>query len=215
MNSIKLLGAAIISAINIASYSTAHAELADGKYGSAQVFDVQRSPAFPIASNPITFSSFDNPYADPGGQFTMAPGQYLKFFKVSDSPCRYGANLHNADNSVASVYAASGIIWGLTSGGFLFTSLPGDYGTFIANGAGFSLGDSITLTPSTGENNCTETAAYLPSTTPASTAGPITPAPIPPAPAVTPIPTLSEWAMITLTMLIAGFGIYQQRRRQL
>ena len=211
MNSIKLFGAAVISVINIASYSTAHAELADGKFGSAQVFDVQRNPAFPTAGTPITFSNFNNPFADPGGQFSMAPGQYLKFFKVSDSPCRYGANLHNADNTVASLYAASGIIWGLTSGGFLFTSLPGDFGTFIANGAGFSLGDSVTLTPSTGEDTCVATAAYPPSTTPVSTAGPINPAPV----SATPIPTLSEWAMITLTMLVAGFGIYQQRRRQL
>ncbi len=209
MNSIKLLGAAVISVMNIASYSTAHAELADGKFGSAQVFDVQRNPTFPTAGNPITFSDFANPFADPGGQFSMVPGQYLKFFKVSDSPCRYGANLYNADNTVAGPYAASGIIWGLTSGGFLFTSLPGDFGTFIANGAGFSLGDSITLTPSTGEDSCAATAAYLPSTTPVSTAGPINPTP------ATPIPTLSEWAMITLTMLVAGFGTYQQRRRQL
>lgn len=29
-----------------------------------------------------------------------------------------------------------------------------------------------------------------------------------------PVPTLSEWAMLTFAMLIAGFGIYQQRRRQ-
>ncbi len=31
---------------------------------------------------------------------------------------------------------------------------------------------------------------------------------------VAPVPTLSEWAMITVAMLIVGFGIYQQRRRQ-
>lgn len=30
----------------------------------------------------------------------------------------------------------------------------------------------------------------------------------------TPVPTLSEWAMITFALLIVGFGIYQQRRRQ-
>jgi hypothetical protein len=29
-----------------------------------------------------------------------------------------------------------------------------------------------------------------------------------------PVPTLSEWAMISFAMLIAGFGVYQQRRRQ-
>ena len=34
------------------------------------------------------------------------------------------------------------------------------------------------------------------------------------APAPTPVPTLSEWAMISFALLIAGFGIYQQRRRQ-
>lgn len=31
---------------------------------------------------------------------------------------------------------------------------------------------------------------------------------------VVPVPTLSEWALITFAMLIAGFGIYHQRRRQ-
>jgi putative intracellular protease/amidase len=30
-----------------------------------------------------------------------------------------------------------------------------------------------------------------------------------------PVPTLSEWAMITFAMLIVGFGVYQQRRRKL
>lgn len=34
------------------------------------------------------------------------------------------------------------------------------------------------------------------------------------SPPPTPVPTLSEWAMISFAMLIAGFGIYQQRRRQ-
>ena len=29
-----------------------------------------------------------------------------------------------------------------------------------------------------------------------------------------PVPTLSEWAMISFALLIVGFGIYQQRRRQ-
>ena len=29
-----------------------------------------------------------------------------------------------------------------------------------------------------------------------------------------PVPTLSEWAMISFALLIAGFGIYQQRRRE-
>ncbi len=33
--------------------------------------------------------------------------------------------------------------------------------------------------------------------------------------APTPVPTLSEWALISFAMLIAGFGVYQQRRRQL
>jgi hypothetical protein len=30
-----------------------------------------------------------------------------------------------------------------------------------------------------------------------------------------PVPTLSEWAIITFAMVIVGFGVYQQRRRQL
>jgi hypothetical protein len=34
------------------------------------------------------------------------------------------------------------------------------------------------------------------------------------AAAPTPIPTLSEWAMITFGLLIVGSGMYMQRRRQ-
>jgi hypothetical protein len=35
------------------------------------------------------------------------------------------------------------------------------------------------------------------------------------APPPAPVPTLSEWALISFAMLIVGFGVYQQRRRQL
>ena len=36
----------------------------------------------------------------------------------------------------------------------------------------------------------------------------------PPIATPTSIPTLSEWGMIILSMLIGGFGVYQHRRRQ-
>jgi hypothetical protein len=209
MNFIKPFVIALTAITGFVSCLTAHAELANGKFGSAQAFDAQRSPAFPTVGNPITYSNFANPYADPGGQFVMTAGQYLQFTKVSDVPCRYSATVYNSNNTVARVMASSGSIWGIGNLGFLFASLPGDYGTFVASGTGYSLGGSITFTATTAEATCVETAAYVPSTTPVSTPGPITP------PIAQSIPTLSEWGMIILSGLLALGTLVVMRRRQM
>lgn len=191
--------------------SAVHAELADGRFGSAQAFDVQRSPAFPFAGSPFTLSNLQQPYSDnTGNPYAIASGQYIKFFKVQELPeCLYGINLRNADGTLDRQIAPSGRIWGLGAEGLLHTSLPGDYGTFVSNGAGRAIGDSVTYTPDTAQANCTETAAYRPSTTPTSTVGPIARS------AVTAIPALSGWGLLLSTVLLAtGAGVVLSARRR-
>lgn len=150
----------------------ARAELADGKYGAAQVFDVQRSPAFPVANQNFTVSNFQRPYraTAPGEQYTMTSGQYIQFFRANDyvypSNCTYGIRLYNSDDSLAATIADSGKVYGLGSEGFLHVSIPGGYGTFVANSAGYALGGSLSYLPTTGEANCDQLAAFVPNTVP-------------------------------------------------
>jgi hypothetical protein len=148
---------------------TTRAELANGKFGAAQVFDVQRSPALPTANNSFTVSGFATPFSDTT-QYTIQPGQYIMFFKVTDSPCRYGITLYNADDTVNRVIASSGTIYGIAPQGFLHDSSIGS-GTFVANSAGYATGSSLTYTPPMGEATCADTAAYLPNTVPRDTSG--------------------------------------------
>jgi len=159
--------------LGLGGASGARAELANGKFGKAQVFDVQRNPATPVAGSSFTASSFANPFDDGLGQFTMSAGQYYQFAKTNSSPCKYSVSLYASNGSLVRQVSANGRVYGLGTQGFLFISDATDYGTFVANGTGYNLGGSVTYTPTTGLATCTDTANYVPSTTPTSTAGTI------------------------------------------
>ena len=144
------------------------AELANGRYGAAQVFDVQRSPAFPVAGQNFTVSNFQAPFDSSFAPYTLAADEYIAFVKVSDTPCRYGISLYNAGGLVRVIHA-SGEIYGLGTEGFLHNSDPSDFGTFVSNSAGYAPGSSLSYVPSTGEATCLETAAYDANPTPITT----------------------------------------------
>ena len=147
----------------------AHAELADGRYGAAQVFDVQRSPAFPIAGQNFTVSNFQAPFDSGFASYTIGADEYIAFVKVSDTPCRYGISLFDGSDNLIRVIHASGEIYGLGSEGFLHNSDPGDFGTFVSNSVGYSTGSSLSYVPDTGEATCLETADYPANQTPIAT----------------------------------------------
>ncbi|WP_326544100.1 IPTL-CTERM sorting domain-containing protein [Pseudorhodoferax sp.] len=180
----------------------AQASLFDGKYGAAQVFDVQRTPAFPNAGDTFSVSAMADPYSDVAmGQYQLTGGQYIQFFKVTgspESPCNIGINLYNADGSLNRVIATGGTVYGLATEGLLHTSIVNDFGTFVANAAGHAQGDSLSFTVPIGQATCTQAEAYAANTVPLQTPGP---APAPPAPVV-PVPTLSEWGVLLLGGLL-------------
>jgi hypothetical protein len=194
----------LLFALSVLMLSTsASAELANGRFGKAQIFDVQRNPAFPVVNQTFTLSNFANPFDDNTGQYSMVAGQYYQFTRVSQTPCRYSASLLDANGTLVRVISPSGEIYGLDPRGFLFVSQAG-FGTFVANNFGFNIGDQISYTSTIGLATCNETAAYVPSTTPVSVAGPIS--------QVNQIPVFSTLGLLALGALLAGGAFFSQRR---
>jgi hypothetical protein len=136
--------------------------LSNGSYNGTQLWDVQRSPAFPSAGQSITLSSFNRPYTAGGMHFTVAAGQYVTFTPVAGT-CSGAADivetLYNQDGTVNEVLSASGQVWGLANAGFLYTSTSG-FGTLVTNTPGYVIGDSLTYTATTGLATCAQLAAY-------------------------------------------------------
>lgn len=153
--------------------------ITQGRYGAAQVFDVQRSPSFPLAGQSFTASNFAAPVqgGSPLTRYTIAPDQYVSLVKVSDTPCRFGISLFDG-NGLVRVIHASGVVYGLGDEGFLHVSEPDDFGTFVSNGnTGYRYGDSLSYTPTTGEASCVQADTYAASPTPIaaySVGGPVT-----------------------------------------
>ena len=140
------------------------ADLADGRFGPAQVFDVQRSPAFPEAGSPFTVSNFADPREPPGfTPYTIPQGGWIEFVQVSEDPnCSYSIELYNSNGTFNRQVHSEGKIYGLGQAGFLHVSggdSPGT-GTFVANSGGFQIGDSFSYTPDTGLATCLETTNY-------------------------------------------------------
>ena len=168
------LGAACGLAALLAS-GAAQAGLEDGRYGAAQVFDVQRSPAFPQAGVSFTASNMTTPYrAVTSTQYTLNPGEYIRFIRqgVGDNPCSFEIRRYAADNTDLGQIAAGGPVYGLANEGFLHVSTPGDFGTFVANSAGYANGDSATFTTPIAGATCAQAASYAANTTAISTPTP-------------------------------------------
>lgn len=150
---------ALLCFVNIAQ-----ADISDGKYGVNQVFDVQRSPPYPVAGQAFTLSSFDRPYSDVTNlQYDIGTG-YIEFFynenldpsdlgnpwsaEPAIGPGQVGIKLYDANGLELAIVSDSGKIYGLEEEGFLYISDANDYGTFISNAEGFEYGDSMSYVTS-------------------------------------------------------------------
>jgi uncharacterized protein with beta-barrel porin domain len=144
------------------------ANLTNGKYGTAQVFDVQRSPAFPQAGQNFAISNFDRPYSDlSGNQYDIDAGGYIQFFYVGgdiggggETGCNVGIRYYPASGGGPITIANAGTVWGLAADGFFHASSPGDYGTYVSNNRGFAIGSNHNYTPSAGIAQCSDLTAY-------------------------------------------------------
>ena len=127
--------------LSIAITPWANAGLTEGKYSANQVWDAQRSPAYPAAGNSFTIRGFKSPYSNVDRkQYNIGNDQYVQFFYVGGSCTgdNIGVRLYNSDGSVDSSTYADGIV---SSGGSIYglgpallhNSVPSGYGTVVTN----------------------------------------------------------------------------------
>ncbi|MDY0281608.1 MAG: hypothetical protein RBR35_13740 [Salinivirgaceae bacterium] len=182
MTQIKIIFFTMLMATFMANWSSAWAQgakekegqtlgIINGKYGVYQVFDCQRSPAYPSAGQLFTALNLQRPYRDVGGQYTLLAGEYIQFFYVGGtcSGGKVGIKRYNASGTEIETISTSGKIYGLEHEGFLYVSDGGvstGYGTFVSNSMGYSYGESVSFTTTTGLADCTGLENYNPSSNP-------------------------------------------------
>ncbi|RYG58602.1 MAG: autotransporter outer membrane beta-barrel domain-containing protein [Alphaproteobacteria bacterium] len=141
-----------------------HADIINGRYSVNQVFDVQRSPAYPVANQPFSLSGFARPFSTNNGQYDIGTG-YIRFFYTNDNANLVGINLYDSGNNLVSNIAGLGSVYGLTVDGFFYEDDSG-FGTFVSNAEGFNYGDSLTYTPTGVLASLSDLQAYDATTTP-------------------------------------------------
>lgn len=154
--------------------SVSQADIIDGRYSSAQVFDAQRSPPFPNNGVSQTYSNFKAPLKDDRSPLTLSAGDTVRIFYVGGSCSNDEVGLKRFDSSGAEIetISLSGKVYGLAPEGFLYVSDNGDIGTYFSNDRAEELGGSRTFTPTSGDgtsngnNTCLELAAYAANSTP-------------------------------------------------
>ncbi|HEY7774582.1 MAG TPA: Ig-like domain-containing protein [Marinagarivorans sp.] len=165
---------ATLTALAAALSNSANADLVEGRYGANQVWDAQRSPAFPSDGASFTIRGFKSPYSNlDRRQYTIASGQYVQFFYVGGTCTgdNIGIRLYNSDGTVDDATYADGIV---SSGGsiyglgpaFLHNSVPSGYGTVVTNDQAFEVGGTFTYSPYTGKATCDQIADYDANTEP-------------------------------------------------
>ena len=151
--------------------ATAYASVTTGKYGISQVFDAQRSPAYPSAGQSFTVSSLQRPFYDNFTAYTLGAGEYIQFFYVNGT-CnggKVGIKRYEQSEQLIETISPSGEIWGLEQEGFLYVSDNSNIGTFISNNSGNNYEDSVTYTTTTSFSDCILLNNYVASSTPRTT----------------------------------------------
>jgi hypothetical protein len=129
----------LILAITFASYS--FAGITDGKFGSAQIFDVQ----YNWSGNTLNVSNLIAPFDSNFQHPTVASGDYFQFFNSTTVPGTYGLALYQSDGTLKQVLHDTGSFNAL-SNNVIFYVGSGFFGTIITPGEGYNYGDSDTFT---------------------------------------------------------------------
>src|ERR1700690_1809688 len=185
----------------------AEADIASGKYGVTQVFDVQWNCSVPSLGGACDYaphpteavqymtSSFSKPYSDTG-QYDIGTG-YIQFVATGGygphGTPSYKIVLYNSSGALVRNINDGGEFYSLSNAAIFYVSTTNQNGTLVTNSAAYSYGSSLIFT-----NN---PALWPPSNYPGNG-----------TPVITSVPTMNEWGMI-LFMLMAGIGsVYSIRK---
>jgi len=147
------------------------------KFGSAQVFDVQRSPAYPTCTDATTFSPFTvsspaTPLSDSSSAQVDLGTNYLMIQASGDATAPWAIAMFNSSGdelrwsgsawitatqaggafTTQTKFAEKGQIYGAGPEGFLHEATASGYGTFFSPNT--ALTSSATYTPIASYNDC-------------------------------------------------------------
>jgi len=119
----------------------------NAKYTKERVWDVQRSPAFPVAKQNWVLSGLKNPLDASGAPIDMSAGRYLMFvadgntsnagLTILDDVVKKGTkynvslNLYESNGKLVKVISKAGKLYGVGDKGFMYEN-EGSFGTFFS-----------------------------------------------------------------------------------
>lgn len=103
------------------------------RFYANQVYDVQRTPAFPLANDKFTVYSFSKPFTANLKPYTLEYGEYVQLFFVGGicQDGKVGINRYNARGYLLETVQPTGHIYGLSPEGFLHDN-DQNVGTFFS-----------------------------------------------------------------------------------
>ena len=143
----------ILLALTLVSF--AFAGITDGKFGPAQIFDVQ----YNWSGNTLNVSNLIAPYDSNFQHPTVNTGDYFQFFNSTTVAGTYGLALYQADGTLIQVLHDTGTFSAL-SNNVIFYVGSGFYGTIITPGEGYNYGDSDSFTNVTQNPAANDLSSY-------------------------------------------------------
>lgn len=167
----------IITLFVITYASFANAAITDGKFGIAQIFDVQ----YYWNGTTLNASNFIAPYDKDFQTVTATAGQYFEFFDSTVQPGTHGLRLMNSDGSLSRIVHDYGNITALGEGAIFYLG-SGFFGNVITTAEGFAYGSSASFENMDTDVNSADLTNYtFASTEPLAagqTAAPAAPTPV-------------------------------------
>jgi hypothetical protein len=132
----------IIATFFVLTFATAaNAAITDGKFGIAQIFDVQ----YYWNGTTLNASNFIAPYDKDFNTVTATSGQYFEFFDSTVQPGKQGLRLMNSNGTLDRIIHDYGDITALGSGAIFYIG-SGFFGNVISTAQGYNYGSSASFT---------------------------------------------------------------------
>jgi hypothetical protein len=174
----NLIKACALTAGLLLTSVAAKADIADGKFSTNQIFDVQ----YYWSGTTLNASNFIAPYDANFRHPTVAAGDYFQFFNSTTNPGTYGLGLYTSAGALKQVVHNTGTLQAIGPGALFYIG-SGFFGTVISTGAGYAYGQSGTFTNMNTSPSAGDFTGYTWASTTPLAAGQTAGAPVtPPAP---------------------------------
>lgn len=186
----NLIKACALTAGLLLTSMAAKADIADGKFSTNQIFDVQ----YYWSGTTLNASSFIAPYDQNFSHPTVAAGDYFQFFNSTTNPGTYGLGLYTSGGALKQVVHDTGTLQAIGPGALFYIG-SGFFGTVISTGAGYSYGQNASFTNMNTSPSSSDFTSYTWASTTPLAAGQTASAPAP-----TPAPVTPNYVSVNSTV---------------